>query len=264
MDVINRVKDRVKVVSTVSDSAWGRISRYMGLSEYEAKVYVTLVRIGVSGASRLSMESGVPRTKIYSVLRRLVERGLVVEVPGKPMEFAPVSPKKVFSEKLREMERNLDALKGIIETLERAYLGSKVRSPMEPIWVFRAPQHLDKVLDVLSDARQEVRMLLGKELLYTLVRKGDKLLDELVERGVCVTMMMRVDEGDRFLVRELSYVCKVKPLQLNPPVSVFLVDGKHVILVKRGVAVYSRGNVLPSLLSDLLAVYEKLLTAEAA
>ena len=264
MDVINGVEDRVKVVSTVSDSAWGRISRYMGLSEYEAKVYVTLVRIGVSGASRLSMESGVPRTKIYSVLRRLVERGLVVEVPGKPMEFAPVSPKKVFSEKLREMERNLDALKGIIETLERAYLGSKVKPPMEPIWIFRAPQHLDKVLDVLSDARQEVKMILGRELLYTLVRKGDKLLDELVERGVCITMMMRVDEGDRFLVRELSYVCKVKPLQLDPPVSVFLVDGKHVILVKGGVAAYSRGNVLSSLLSDLLAVYEKLLTAEAA
>ena len=113
MNVEEKLENEIKLTSTTPDSVWSRISRYMGLSEYEARVYVSLVRIGISGASRLSMESGVPRTKIYSVLRRLVEKGLVMEVPNKPMEFAPISPKKVFSKKLREMERNLKALKGI-------------------------------------------------------------------------------------------------------------------------------------------------------
>ena len=262
MSVENRLENEVKFVSTMSDSVWSRISRYMGLSEYEARVYVSLVRIGISGASRLSMESGVPRTKIYSVLRRLVERGLVMEVPNKPMEFAPISPKKVFSKKLREMERNLKALKGIIETLERAYLGSKVKPPMEPVWVFRSPHHIDRILNVLSDAKHDVKMMLDKEYLYTFFREGNKLLDDLIERGVCVTIMTPVDEEDRFLVRELSYVCKVKPLQVEPPVSVFIVDGKHVILARRGLAAYSRGSVLPNLLSHLLTAYENILLAD--
>ena len=62
-------------------SLWQKLCEYTDLSEYEAKVYASLTEEGHSTARRLSMLCGVPRTKMYDTLRRLIERELVTEVP---------------------------------------------------------------------------------------------------------------------------------------------------------------------------------------
>jgi sugar-specific transcriptional regulator TrmB len=48
----------------------------VGLTEYEARVYLSLLRDHLNSASKLSKKSGVPRTKIYSVLRSLHEKSI--------------------------------------------------------------------------------------------------------------------------------------------------------------------------------------------
>ena len=58
-----------------SDFLWQRLCEYLGLSEYEAKTYISLIREGPSTARRLSMISNVPRTKIYGTLKKLIEKG---------------------------------------------------------------------------------------------------------------------------------------------------------------------------------------------
>ena len=45
------------------------------MTEYEAKVYSSLLKNHINSAARLSAKSGVPRTKIYSVLESLQEKG---------------------------------------------------------------------------------------------------------------------------------------------------------------------------------------------
>jgi len=59
-------------------SIWPKIVEYTGLSEYEAKVYLSLVGLGNSGARKLSLFCDVPRTKVYGTLKRLIDYGLVV------------------------------------------------------------------------------------------------------------------------------------------------------------------------------------------
>jgi hypothetical protein len=46
---------------------WPKIVEYIGLSEYESKVYLSLVNMGVSGARKLSLNCDVPRTKVYGL-----------------------------------------------------------------------------------------------------------------------------------------------------------------------------------------------------
>lgn len=52
----------------------------LGFGGYEAKAYVTLLEQGPLTGYQLAKASGVPRANIYSVLRRLEERGAVVVV----------------------------------------------------------------------------------------------------------------------------------------------------------------------------------------
>ena len=68
---------------------WPKMVEYAGLSEYEAKVYLSLLGFGSSGARKLSLHCHVPRTKVYGTLKKLIDYGLVVEIPGVPKAFAP-------------------------------------------------------------------------------------------------------------------------------------------------------------------------------
>ena len=50
--------------------------RKLGLTEYEAKAYATLVGMGEATAREVHELCGVPRTRIYDILRDLDGKGL--------------------------------------------------------------------------------------------------------------------------------------------------------------------------------------------
>jgi sugar-specific transcriptional regulator TrmB len=73
----------------------------VGLAEYEAKAYLALLNTHLSTATKVSEKSGVPRTKIYSVLEALERKGWVKIYSGVPLLFKAVEPLRVF-EKAKE------------------------------------------------------------------------------------------------------------------------------------------------------------------
>ncbi len=64
----------------------------IGMSANEAKVLQILFISGPSGASDIHSKSGVPRNKIYEILNRLAERGIVETQPGRPTLFRASNP----------------------------------------------------------------------------------------------------------------------------------------------------------------------------
>ncbi len=75
--------------------------QHVGLTEYEAKVYLALLNTHLSTATQASEKSGVPRTKIYAVLESLDSKGWVRVYSGVPILFKAVAPSSVF-EKVKE------------------------------------------------------------------------------------------------------------------------------------------------------------------
>jgi sugar-specific transcriptional regulator TrmB len=50
--------------------------RRLGMTEYEARIYLALIRMGPKKASEVSYFGQVPRTKTYSTIRELERKGL--------------------------------------------------------------------------------------------------------------------------------------------------------------------------------------------
>ncbi|WP_050181899.1 TrmB family transcriptional regulator [Domibacillus robiginosus] len=68
----------------------------MGFNQYESQAYVTLVKCGTSTAYQVSKESGIPRARVYDVLKSLAARGVVIqEKSGKSTLYSPL-PVDVF------------------------------------------------------------------------------------------------------------------------------------------------------------------------
>ena len=52
----------------------------IGLTKGEADVYLTLLKLGNTTSGKIIKESKVSRSKVYDVLERLKQKGLVTEI----------------------------------------------------------------------------------------------------------------------------------------------------------------------------------------
>ncbi len=90
--------------------------RKVGLTEYEAKAYLGLLADHLNTASKLAQKSGVPRTKIYSVLESLKDKGWVRIYSGVPLLFRAISPDKVISQVKENQEAFLESVQRVLNT----------------------------------------------------------------------------------------------------------------------------------------------------
>jgi sugar-specific transcriptional regulator TrmB len=92
-----------------------------GLTEYEAKCYVALLRYGSMEGSEVAEKANVPKTRVYDSLRSLDEKNLVSKIQERPMKFSPVEPEKGLKplyekevERLNHLEEKaLDSLQSV-------------------------------------------------------------------------------------------------------------------------------------------------------
>lgn len=81
----------------------------IGLTQYEADVYVALLSRPTFTASQVATQSGVPRQRVYDVLERLCARGLATELLDRKVRtFAGVEPDVALSSWLKHERREME------------------------------------------------------------------------------------------------------------------------------------------------------------
>ncbi|MFC1696810.1 TrmB family transcriptional regulator [Nanoarchaeota archaeon] len=83
-----------------------KILRKLGLDEKEIKVYLTLLRLGSSTASKVSKETDIDRATCYRYIDTLINKGLVSHVVENNVKyFQAAHPEKILKDiKEKEME----------------------------------------------------------------------------------------------------------------------------------------------------------------
>src|SRR6266536_3801679 len=84
-----------------------RALKEFGLTEYEAKVYVSLVESGTQAASELSSTASIPYSKIYEILGNLERKGWVETQQGRPSKYFPKPPSAALDSSRVRMENTL-------------------------------------------------------------------------------------------------------------------------------------------------------------
>jgi sugar-specific transcriptional regulator TrmB len=82
----------------------------IGLTEYEAKAYLNLLNAHLTTATQVSEKSGVPRTRIYSILESLSNKGWIKIYSGVPLLFKAVHPKELFRKIKQDYQQFLDSV----------------------------------------------------------------------------------------------------------------------------------------------------------
>ena len=99
-----------------------------GFSANEAKIYLTLLKLGEASVSQIAKNSGVKRSNTYHLLAALLSEGLVVLRVADKMLYMPESPEKVLQivkQRLSTAEKNYQKLKDLLPTLKTIYRSSQ-------------------------------------------------------------------------------------------------------------------------------------------
>lgn len=155
----------------------------VGLSEYEAKAYIALIKDHPATAYEVSKSSGIPTSKIYEVLGRLLEKKFIhpanQEGNGKTRRYLPVSADEV-------LEQYRDSTQKLVESLKQDF-GTLGQSP-EPGYAWSI---LDDESLILKAQRmiQEARSVILLSIWPHEFEKLEAALREAEGRGVRIAVI---------------------------------------------------------------------------
>ena len=134
----------------------------LGLKEYEARIYVTLVGLGETNVRRIHEASGVPRPRVYDVLNALGEKGFIEIRQGSPLMYYAVRPDIVVA----FLKKDLDtAARESVKTLEALSLDAQ--QDYSPIWYVHSDWTIQRNLDLMAEGvtRELIILCFNKETL---------------------------------------------------------------------------------------------------
>ena len=69
----------------------------LNFSQYESKAYLSLLQQGQVTGYELAKNSGIPASKIYAVLNRLVEKEVIMALDSEPIRYTPLPPDEIVN-----------------------------------------------------------------------------------------------------------------------------------------------------------------------
>nr|WP_319493289.1 helix-turn-helix domain-containing protein [uncultured Desulfobacter sp.] len=153
----------------------------LGFSVYECKAYLALLEEYPLNGYALSKASGIPRSRIYEVLKSLIGKQMVFEQDdGKSKAYTPMDP-EIFIKKLRSR------FQGIFQDLTE-YAGRLYREPKQDnqLVVIQGRDNILSFLSVLIKGAQErIALSIWDEELCALTGELDAALDRgVMLRGI--------------------------------------------------------------------------------
>lgn len=179
----------------------------VGLTLNEAKVYSCLLQKHTFTATEISQCCNVNRSRIYSVLESLINKGLCIEKLGKIRRFQAAAPDIAFDKLISEQNEKLKTLNSLPELLSPIYQSNTNNSsPLEFIEVYGTPSSIIKKHHTLELESKEIVLSFCKSP-YAMSNDLDihKEQEESMKTGVVFKSIFEVEIDDiEFFARRMK------------------------------------------------------------
>ena len=201
----------------------------LGLSTYQSLVYISLTYMISGTATEISLNSNVPRSKIYDVLKTLGEKGFVEIERGRPLKYHIVPPTEVFR---HHKDKILEELEETEMELNYAYESQLSKIPA-PIWLIHGTDRIiKKELEIILRAKKTVNIRMGflfKNEIDQLIEKFNKLINRGIEVNILASPYSYVDSEKINIINEFKG-SEVNIIEADLPfVKMIVSDGKEMI-----------------------------------
>jgi sugar-specific transcriptional regulator TrmB len=209
----------------------------LGLTEYEARIYVVLSKMGPRNASEISFLGKVPRPKTYGAIRGLESKGLLRIVPGKPERYMAISPNDVLVPLVDKLNRETTECVQVVENLALAFESSQYVYTEKPyerydLWSVRGRDKVYKrIQDMIGEAKVNVFFTTTANGLVRIYKAHSEVLEKAASRGAKVKVTAPINQGNQSVARELGEVIEVR--NINSPITKFVsADSAEIIFTE--------------------------------
>lgn len=201
--------------------------KQIGVSEYECKAYLALLESYPQNGYALSKNSGIPRSRIYEVLKNLVTKQMVFEqTKEKNTLYYPVEP-DLFINKIKTHYKNI--FSNVTRFTDKLY---KEKKQDDKLVIIRGRENIISFLNLLiKGAEKRIALSIWDQELKDLTGE----LDQAIDRGVVLRGIYFGTETpycDLIPHRRIKrYMAEKKERYLS-----IIIDNAHVIsgIVSRG------------------------------
>jgi len=153
--------------------------KHIGLSAYEGKVYLALLRQHPATGYEVSQSSGVPQARVYEILRSLEANQIIVSNGNKPVTYTPISPDQLLDRFERSQQSHLKHLRKVLPVYSD--------TTIDPVLNLRGEASiLRHALDMIEHAQESIYLEIWKQDLLAL---QPALQQAQEERGVEVRVV---------------------------------------------------------------------------
>jgi sugar-specific transcriptional regulator TrmB len=192
----------------------------IGFTEYEAKVYLALLREHPATGYLLSKQSGVPRSMVYEALGRLSARGAVLSTTDeKSTLYRPLPPEALLEGLRREHHQLMHALSSGLDDL----FDSK---PEDLLWTIGAETAVLAYASKMIDSAHEELMLVLPD--FSLASMEKKIC-EASDRGVD-TYALLTGDGELGCGRVARHPPRESELHELTESTMVVVDRREVLI----------------------------------
>lgn len=150
--------------------------RRLGLSKYEAEVFIALQKLGTGTASDVDRITDVPRSQVYGAAESLEERGLAEVQQSNPIQYRAVTLEEARQRLRARIEREQDKAFDYLETVQGEF--SDPDEEKEDIWTIHGRETVsDRIGGFVGDATERVVLGSDADLL------DDVVVDALADRA---------------------------------------------------------------------------------
>jgi sugar-specific transcriptional regulator TrmB len=202
----------------------------LGFSQYEARAYCGLLQRSPANGHEVAKTAGIPTSKVYETLERLLQKGAVLVQRSDPTLWAPVPYRDLTSTLRERMESNLTAVEQGL-----AQLGHEQDTKLT--WSLSGHGH---VVDSMRRAIDRTRERLAAAIPSGQLEELTPALRAAAERGVAIDLVagdagdgagLDLPESERVRVRR-----RPDGGQGDSRLAVVLGDGEETVLADLGLA----------------------------
>ncbi len=166
--------------------------RRMGLTDYEIRVYLGILRHPGSRIPEISGATGVPQPKVYGTIRRLIERGLCESQLGPVNTYTATPPKNSFVPLLDEIRGAHEVAREIVKDLQKEHStpSDSLAARGGRIKLFQGKQATTRNFRfLLAKAEKEVALVARLPLI---VRDDDEAMEQAISQGARVRVLLEL------------------------------------------------------------------------
>lgn len=187
----------------------------IGFSDYEARVYATLVSGNKLSASEICQLAGVPQGRVYGILTSLMDMGMCVMSPGTVKRFQALPPDETFAMLYNERRSRYEAeearaLKLARHLLELYEEEETNGNEFDSVSVYTSMSSIIKKVDYMTENSQFVHRSLCKPP-YAVIQTMDDVEPKsvpflaAVNRGVEFRSIYEIEEDE---MEKFVYICQ--------------------------------------------------------